>query len=66
MPRNNLYHVLTYKEFQHKIVESLKSILDENYKIELCNILKNNSVELVAIVIKKEKEIGRASCRERV
>lgn len=56
MPRNNLYHVLTYKEFQHKIVESLKSILDENYKIELCNILKNNSVELVAIVIKKEKE----------
>lgn len=56
MARNSVNNVLTYQEFQHKIVESLRGLLDENYKIELCNILKNNSIELVAIVIKREED----------
>lgn len=56
MKKNNVCHVLTYQQFQNETVESLRGLLDDNYKIEVCKVLKNNSVELVAMIIKREED----------
>lgn len=54
MTRKNIYGVLTYEQFQLETIEGLRTLLGKVYKVELTNVLKNNSVELVAIIIKKE------------
>ena len=55
MSKNSIYDILTYKQFQIEIKEKLQDKLGEAYQVEINQILKNNSIELVAIIIKDEK-----------
>lgn len=55
MSKNNIYEIQTYEQFQIEIKEKLEDILGEAYKVEINQILKNNDIELVAIIIKDEK-----------
>ena len=56
MSRNNTYDVLTYEQFQLEILEAIQDQLDEDYKVEITRVIKNNSVALVAIVINHQSD----------
>lgn len=54
--RNNIYKILNYEQFQVETIKGLKESLNKDYKVELNHVMKNNSVELVAITITTDEE----------
>ncbi len=55
--KSKIYDILTYEQFQLEILARLKNQIDYSYNIELVNVLKNNSVELVALVIQDHESV---------
>ena len=50
--------MVDYIEFQKEILTRIKGILEEKHTVSIEKVLKNNDVELVAVMIRKESDKG--------
>ena len=51
----HILNTISYEQFQLEILEELKAMLDDEYTVELRQVIRNNSVELVVIAIREAK-----------
>lgn len=56
MANSNIYELLSYEQFQEELTDILRKNLDEDFSIEISHVLKNNSVELEGLIIRKEND----------
>lgn len=56
MERKYALKPYSYSEFLKKIQQSVKANLGKDYVVEISQILKNNSIELDCLIIRKDKE----------